>query len=59
MDMGVDMDPDIGTIFFSVLTETNRNSICFGFVSVFFAKLKKNSVCFGVSELFENEPKQK
>ncbi len=35
------------SIFFSVQTETNRNSTCFGCFSVFFAKPPKN-----VSDLF-------
>ncbi len=44
-------------IFFSVQSETNRNSICFGCFSVSFAKPKKHffrfvSVCFGVSDRY-------
>ncbi len=38
----------------SVRTETNRNKICFGCVSVCFVKPKKNLVCFGVSNLYRN-----
>jgi hypothetical protein len=42
-------------IFFSVRTETNRNSICFGCFSVCFAKPKTFfSVCFGVSYRYRN-----
>ncbi len=42
--------------FFSVRTETNRNSICFGCFSVcFFGKPKKHfSVCFDVSDQYQN-----
>ncbi len=41
--------------FSSVRTETNRNSICFGWFSVSFAKPKKFfSVCFGVSDRYRN-----
>ncbi len=54
---------------FSVRTETNRNKICFAFVSVCFVKPKKNFFrlfwCFEPiskqpkqTELFRNEPKQ-
>ncbi len=54
--------------FFSVRTETNRNTICFGCFSVWFVKSKK---CFGLfrcfgpvskqpkqTELFRNKPKK-
>ncbi len=38
-----------------VRTETNRNKICFCWVSVCFVKPKtENSVCFGVSNLYRN-----
>jgi hypothetical protein len=42
--------------FFSVQTETNRNSTCFGCFSVcFFAKPKRIFfVCFGVSDQYRN-----
>ncbi len=42
MDMGadMDMDTDTDTIFCFLSTKTNQNAICFGSVSVFFAKLK-------------------
>jgi hypothetical protein len=40
MDVDMETDKDTDTIFFvSVRTEINRNSICFGSVSVFSAKL--------------------
>jgi hypothetical protein len=35
----MEMDTNTDTIFFFVRTEINRDSICFGSVSVFFAKL--------------------
>jgi hypothetical protein len=42
--------------FFSVRTETNRNSICFGCFSVCFAEPKNIfSVCFGVSDRYRNK----
>jgi hypothetical protein len=42
--------------FFSVQTETNRNSICFGCFSVCFAKPKNIfSVCFSVSDRYRNK----
>ncbi len=40
--------------FFQVRTKTNRNSICFGYFSVCFAKAKFFSVCFGVSDRYRN-----
>jgi hypothetical protein len=47
--------PRNNQIFFSVRTETNRNTICFGSFSVCFAKPKNYfSVCFGVSDPFRN-----
>ncbi len=52
------MEMDTGTIFFGS-NRNKPNSICFGSVSTFFAKLKQISVCFGVSKPFRNEPKQK
>jgi hypothetical protein len=43
------------SIFFSVPTETNRNSICFGCFSVCFTKPKNIfSVCFGVLDRYRN-----
>jgi hypothetical protein len=64
--------PRNNQIFFSVRTETNRNSICFGCFSVCFAKPKNIlSVSFGLiwrfgpvskqpkqTELCQNKPKQ-
>jgi hypothetical protein len=52
--------PRNNQIFFSVRTETNRNSICFGRFSVCFAKPQKHvfrfvSVCFGVSDRYRNK----
>ncbi len=51
--------PRNNQIFFSVRTETNRNSICFSCFSVSFAKPKIFffrfvSVCFGVSDQYQN-----
>jgi hypothetical protein len=47
--------PRNNQIFFSVRTETNRNSICFGCFSVCFAKPTNFfSVCFGVSDRYRN-----
>jgi hypothetical protein len=41
--------------FFSVRTEINRNSFCFGCFSVSFAKPKNIfSVCFGLSDRYQN-----
>ncbi len=51
--------PRNNQIFFSVRTETNRNSICFGCFSVCFAKPK--NIFFGLFQCFgrvANEPKQ-
>ncbi len=58
MDIGADMDTDTIFCFGSnrnkpKQTETNRNSICFGSVPVFFAELQKIFV------FFLNELKQK
>jgi hypothetical protein len=61
--------PQNEKINFSVPTETNRNKICFGFVSVCFVKPKINNFrlfrCFEPiskqpkeTELFRNGPKQ-
>jgi hypothetical protein len=42
-NLEMDMDTDTDTIYLtSIRTEVNRNSICFGSVSVFFAKLLCN-----------------
>ncbi len=54
--------PQNNQILFSVRTETNQNSICFGCFSFFFAKPNKFfSVCFGVSVRYwnnRNKPKK-
>ncbi len=54
--------PRNNQIFFSVRTETNRNSICFGCVSVCFAKPKNIFfLCFGLFRCFgsvSKRPKQ-
>ncbi len=58
MDLGANMDMDMDmvtvtdAIFISVWTDTNRNSICFGSVLVFFTELKK------IFSLFQNETKK-
>ncbi len=54
VDMDMEMDTDSRHDFLQ--TERNRNSICFGSVSVFFAKLSGNghdhfSFCFGLFRL--------
>jgi hypothetical protein len=47
--------PRNNQIFFSVRTETNRNTICFSCFLVCFAKPKKFfSVCFGVLDRYRN-----
>ncbi len=60
MDKDIDKDKDMDTIF---CLSSNRNKpklnvfwFCFSF---FHKNCKIFWVCFGVSELFQNEPKQK